>query len=71
MSYEFEERTTATIKAKLAGTTENINVAGTNPTSSPSNAKTQIDKLLAVVNGGSVAIEGMTRIQVSEVISDE
>ena len=71
MAYEFNEKPIATIKAKVAGTTENINIAGTNPTSTPANAKAQIDKVLAIVGGGSVAVEGMSRIRVAEVIDNE
>ena len=70
MAYSFNEKPVATIKAKVAGTTDSISVAGTNPTSTPANAKAQIDKVLAIVGGGSLAVEGMSRVRVAEVIDN-
>lgn len=70
MAYTFNEKPVATIKAKVAGTAETLSVAGTNPTSTPANAKAQIDKVLAIVGGGSLAVEGMSRVRVAEVIDN-
>lgn len=70
MAYTFNEKPIATIKAKFKDSTETLSVAGTNPTSTPANAKAQIDKMLAIVGGQSVAVEGMTRVRIAEVIDN-
>lgn len=70
MAYAFNEKPTATIKAKITGTQDSVSVPGTNPTSTPENAKAQIDKVLAVVGGDSVTIDGMTRTRTSEVVNN-
>jgi len=70
MAYSFNEKPVATIKGKLADKKTMFSVAGTNPTSTPDNAKTQIDKVFAIVGGQSVAVEGMSRVRVAEVINN-
>lgn len=70
MAYTFNEKPAATIKAKITGTENTISVQGTNPTSTPDNAKAQIDKVLALVGNKTVAVEGMTRTRTSEVVDN-
>ena len=60
--YTFTIKPVATIRAKLKGDEVNsVNVAGTNPSSTPDNAKTQINKILALTSDKQVVLEGMTR----------
>lgn len=70
MAYAFNEKPTATIKAKITGTQDSVSVQGTNPASTPENAKAQIDKVLAVVGNKTVTIDGMTRTRTSEVVNN-
>lgn len=70
MAYAFDNRPVATIKAKVTGTTDSVSVQGTNPATTPENAKAQIDKVLALVGGKTVQIEGMQQVRVSEVIDN-
>lgn len=70
MAYTFNEKPIATIKGKYTGSDETFSVAGTNPISTPDNAKAQIDKVLAIVGGKTVAVEGMSRVRVAEVIDN-
>lgn len=68
MAYTFNNKPVATIKAKITGTSDSISVPGTNPSTTPDNAKTQIDKLLNVVGTKTVAVEGMKQVRESEAI---
>lgn len=70
MAYTFNEKPAAAIKAKITGTENTVSVQGTNPTSTPENAKAQIDKVLALVGNKTVAVEGMTRTRTSEVVDN-
>ena len=70
MAYTFNEKPVATIKAKITGTDDSVSVPGTNPTATPDNAKTQIDKVLAVVGNKTVTVEGMTRTRTAEVVDN-
>lgn len=70
MAYAFNEKPVATIKAKVTGTENTVSVQGTNPTSDPTNAKAQIDKVLALTGTKTVDIAGMTRTRTSEVIDN-
>ena len=70
MAYTFNEKPAATIKAHVTGTDDSVSVQGTNPTSTPENAKAQIDKILAVVGSKTVDVDGMTRTRTSEAIDN-
>lgn len=57
----FESLTTTKINAKLTGSTNSISLAGiTAEATTPENAKTQIDKILNIINQ-SVTTNKMTR----------
>ena len=66
----FTQTPVATIKAKITGTTDSVSVQGTNPTSTPENAKTQIDKILALVGTKTVSTAGMTRTRFEEALDN-
>lgn len=71
MAYEFTFKPVATIRAKLTSDDAvTVNVQGTNPTSSPANAKAQIDKILALTSGETVAVKGMTRTYTEEALDN-
>lgn len=70
MAYTFNEKPVATIKAKITGTDESVSVQGTNPTSTPDNAKAQIDKILALTGTKTVDVDGMTRTRSEEAIDN-
>lgn len=70
MAHTFNEKPAATIKARVTGTEDFISVPGTNPTSTPDDAKTQIDKILALVGDKTVDIDGMTRTRTAEAIDN-
>ena len=71
MSYTFITQPAATIRAKVTGTENYVSVQGTNPTSTPDNAKAQIDKILALTGTRTVEISGMTRTRTEEVVSND
>lgn len=71
MAYAFSSRPVATIRAKLTGDdTASVNVQGTNPNSTPDNAKAQIDKIFALTGTKTVAVAGMTRTLTEEAIDN-
>lgn len=71
MAYTFIAKPAATIKAKVTGTENFVSVQGTNPTSTPDNAKAQIDKILALTGSRTVDISGMTRTRTEEVSGND
>lgn len=70
MAYAFDNRPVATIKAKITGTNDSVSVQGTNPSTTPANAKAQIDKVLALVGDKTVAVAGMTQTRTAEAIDN-
>lgn len=67
MAYTFDEKPVATIKAKITGTSDTINIAGTNPNeNSCDNAAAQINKVLNIVGNKTVQARGMTRTRNEE-----
>lgn len=70
MAYAFDNRPVATIKAKVTGTSDSISVQGTNPSTTPDNAKAQIDKVLALTGTKTVDVVGMTQTRTAEVIDN-
>ena len=71
MAYTFEEKPVATIKAKIAGTTDEISVGGvTTGTTTVDNAVAQINKILDIA-GKSVQAGGMTRVRIEEATENE
>jgi len=66
----FYSRPVATIKAKITGTTDSVSVQGTNPDTTPENAKTQIDRVLALVGTKTVALDGMTQHITKEAVDN-
>lgn len=72
MSYTFKTRPCATIKAKISGTDgEVVNVQGTNPDTTPDNAKAQIDKILALTGTKTVSVAGMTQTITKEAFGND
>ncbi len=71
MSYTFITKPEATIRAKITGTDGYVSVQGTNPTSTPENAKAQIDKILALTGSRTIDVSGMTRTRTEEVVSND
>lgn len=71
MSYTFIQKPAATIRAKITGTDGYVSVQGTNPNSTPENAKAQIDKILALTGSRQVDIAGMTQTITREVVNND
>ena len=70
MAYAFTQKPVATIRAKVTNSSDTVTVPGTNPTSTPDNAKAQIDKILKLVGNKSVTQDGMTRTRQEEAIDN-
>lgn len=70
MAYAFNDKPVATIRAKVTNSTDTVTVPGTNPTSTPENAKAQIDKILKLTGTKSVTCDGMTRTRQEEAINN-
>lgn len=66
----FTDKPVATIKAKITGTQDSVSVQGTNPDTTPENAKAQIDKILALTGNKTVATAGMTQHRVKEALDN-
>lgn len=65
---QFVGRGTAKITGKLTGSTSSVSISGvTADSTTPENAKTQIDKILDVV-GQSIVTAGMTRTITEEAV---
>ena len=66
MSYVFEEKPVATIKANITGTGNQIQINGvTTGTTTADNAVVQINKILGIA-GKSVVAGGMQRVRTEE-----
>lgn len=68
MAYTFNTKPVATIKAKQVGESADIMMPGvTTASTTPDNAATQINKILAVA-GREISANGMIRTQVEEAV---
>lgn len=68
MAYTFNTKPVATIKAKQVGESADIIMPGvTTASTTPDNAATQINKILAVA-GREISANGMIRTQVEEAV---
>lgn len=68
MAYTFNTKPVATIKAKQVGESADITMPGvTTASTTPDNAATQINKILAVA-GREISANGMIRTQVEEAV---
>ena len=71
MAFTFQNKPTATIRAKSASSTEILSIAGVNVTeNSADTAATQINKLLAIGGLSIVADASMKRITTEEVVDN-
>lgn len=72
MALAFNFKPVATLKAKSATSTDMFTFAGvTTATTTPLNAATQANKILAIVGKQCAADENMTRTIVEESVDDE
>ena len=71
MALVFNTKPVAVIKAKQVGDSSAINIPGvTTASTTPANAATQINKILAIA-GKEIGATGMTRTQVEEAVDNE
>ncbi len=72
MALAFNNKPITTIKARVTGTTENVAFAGctADNTLTPTDAATQINKVLAIIGKTISADTNMIRTQVQEVVDN-
>lgn len=72
MAFVFNQKPVATIKARSATSSDTYTINGvTTANTTPANAATQINKLLAVGDQAIAGDEYMSRVYVEEVVDNE